>query len=154
MALRCGWTVRSLEGGWVWSVSLNMGKLYQLLVIAGFILGCHLIVRIFLRFVHVRPFGANMPHDFVWRPFWVQLLQLLPVVLAEVNVSWERLLGSWGFSFCSHIWTHRLIIIGSWGRILLSTAMRINLSWFERCSLSDYSEWNYFLTFIRSFSLL
>jgi len=50
----------------------SLSELYQLFVIASFIMCRHLVVWFFLLLIHVRPFGTYMSHNIVWRPFRVK----------------------------------------------------------------------------------
>lgn len=93
----------SLEIKALWLVLCSLSEVYQLFVIAGLILSCHVIIGFLLFLVHMRPFWANMAHNFIWRPLWVKFFQFFPVFLAEVDIRGQRLFGSGEFSLSSHI---------------------------------------------------
>jgi hypothetical protein len=83
----------------------GMSKLYQLFVVASLIVRRHLIIRLLLLLIHVRPLWADMAHNIVWRPFRMEFLKLFAVLLAEVYISRERFLRSWMIPLCSYIRT-------------------------------------------------
>ena len=83
----------------------SLSKLYQLFVIARFIMSRHLVIWFFLLLIHVRPLGTYMAHDIVWGPFRVEFFQLFPVFLTEVDIGWEWFFRSQMISFSSHIRT-------------------------------------------------
>lgn len=111
----------------------ELSKLWKLFIITSFILSRHLVVRFFLRLIHMLPFIAYMPHDFIWRPFRMLFLQFLSKLLGEIYISWKWLFRSGNFSFCTHVRTNRFIVLCGW-RVLC--IMSINLAGLIWCSLN------------------
>lgn len=81
----------------------SMGEFNKLFIVPGLVLGSHLVIRIFLFPVHVRPLCAHMFHNFIRGPVRVKIFKFLSVLLAEVYVRAERFFGSSDFSLGSHI---------------------------------------------------
>lgn len=61
--------------------------LLQFSIIPCFILRCHIVIRLFLIFIHVEPFGTHMLHNFLRRPVRVLFFELFSVLLTEVDIS-------------------------------------------------------------------
>lgn len=87
---------------------LLLGELEQLFVVAGLVICSHFVVSMLLVFVHVSPLGAHVLHDVVGGPLGMLQLQLLPELLAEVDVGGEGLLGPRHFPLGPHVRAHSL----------------------------------------------
>ena len=128
------WSSWSPEFKYMFSWSFrHLSKLWKLFIITSFILSRHLVIRLFLLLIHVLPFVAYMPHDFIWRPLWMLILQLLSKFLREVNISRKWLFRSGNFSFCTHVRTNRFVILCGWCVLCI---MCINLTTLIRCSFN------------------
>lgn len=42
-----------------------MSEIEKLFVVSGLVISCHIVVGLFLIFIHVRPFGTHVLHYFV-----------------------------------------------------------------------------------------
>ncbi len=100
---RVRWLSGSFEIKGIGMAICDLSELYQLFVIASFIMCRHLVIWFFLFLIHVRPLGTYMSHNIIWRPFWVLFFKLFPVFLTEVDVGREWFFRTQMFSFSSHI---------------------------------------------------